>query len=149
MMRWRLAKPVWEKCRVTTSIFKHGVGVAGVATCLFLTVGTTVPENVYRHIYGIVAANRCATLNNFSIYHLPDGGKGTQYLIRQAALSDRRSSPTGNLDGGKLVYPDDPNPLAPILALEGGSKLYGVGATASLSISVLYWDDVLTGIESA
>jgi hypothetical protein len=141
-----MAKTIWEKCRVTTiNCTKAANNGIKAATCLFLTVGTTVPENVYRHVYGIIAANRAATLNYVSVFELPDGGKGTQYLMYQVPLADKNSG----AQAANAFYPRNPDPMKPIMALEGGSKLYVRGATASVAVGVLYWDDILTGIESA
>jgi hypothetical protein len=114
------------------------------ATCVFINVGTTVPETVMRHVYGINVTNAAATFNNVHVYHVPDGGTGTQYFFKFLHLYRGEDAIATKAN---LQVPLDPNPLAPIFVLEGGSKLYASSATASLFITVSYWDDILTGIE--
>jgi hypothetical protein len=147
MMRWSISKPIWERCRFTeTDLNANATNGHTVATCLFCNVGTTVPETVTRHIYGLIMSNVAATFNNVRVFHVPDGQTGTQYLIRDAHLS--RGGDSGSTAGPRtLFYPPNPDPLKPIIALEGGSKLYASSATASMRVTVLYWDDILTGIE--
>lgn len=149
MMRWGLAKSIWEKCRVTQTNINGNVTLGHTApTCLFLTVGTTVPETVTRHVYGLVLSNTAATFNNARIYHVPESATGTQYIIKGAHFP--RAGDSGSTMGPRTIfYPPNPDPLKPIMALEGGSKLYGSAATASMRFSVLYWDDILTGVEKA
>lgn len=143
-MRWGQMKGIWEKCRATTTDLVGGA--AGDATSLFLTVGTTVPESVYRHVYGIVLQNTAATYNWVHVYHVPDNAQGTQYILKNAHLERGGDSPYG----GKSyrAYPENPDPLKPIYPVEGGGKLWALAATASARVTILYWDDVLTGIES-
>jgi hypothetical protein len=117
-------------------------------TCLFITVGTTVPETVTRHVYGLILSNVAATFNNARVYHVPESATGTQYLIK--GMHFQRAGDSGSTAGPRTIfYPPNPDPLKPIMALEGGSKLYGSAATASMRFTVLYWDDILTGIEKA
>jgi len=142
-----MAKPLWERCRFTnTDLVKAGGTAHANATSLFLTVGTTVPETVMRHVYGIIASNEAATYNNLHVYHVPDGATGTQYFSKYLHLG--RGGDSGNTPRANMVIPASPDPLKPLFALEGGSKLYASSATASVHITVLYWDDILTGIET-
>ncbi len=137
-----MTKAIWESCRFTTTDLVGGA--AGDATCLFLNVGTTVPETVTRHVYGLIVANTAATINSVNVYHVPDGATGTQYLMKEAQMDQREGA---GPSGANIFYPENPDPLKPIFPLEGGSKLYGLAATASLRVTVLYWDDILTGVE--
>lgn len=142
MMRWGLTKAIWERCRFTTTDL---IGNAALdATSLFLTVGTTVPENVYRHVYGLIlnSTGAAQAQNQCDVYHVPDGAKGTQYFLK-----DFDVAPGGGHGG--IIIPDHPDPLTPLFPLEGGSKLYAMAGTASVRVTVLYWDDILTGVESA
>lgn len=144
-MRYSTAKPIWERCRFTNTDLTGQR--ADLATCAFITVGTTVPETVYRHVYGIIAQNEAATWNNIHVYHVPESATGTQYLLKFGHLG--RGGDSGNTPKANLIIPASPDPLKPLIALEGGSKLYLSAATASVHITVLYWDDVLTGTEKA
>jgi hypothetical protein len=124
----------------------EGVSKAN-ATCLFITVGTTVPETVTRHIYGILANNQKATWNTLDLYHVPESATGTQYLFKDLPFVKSGSGADDGLIN--LSYPENPEPLSPFMMAEGGSKIYASSATSSLYVTVLYWDDILTGIEKA
>jgi len=146
MMRWSLNKKIWESCRFTSTDIDASLtnGHTG-ATCLFHNVGTTVPETVTRHVYGLIVQNQAATFNNVHVFHVPDGATGTQWFLKWThlgAAGDHHAYPNA-----VFKIPETPDPMKPLFPLEGGSKLFGSSATASVSITVMYWDDILTGIE--
>jgi hypothetical protein len=143
MMRWGLTKSIWEKCRFTETDLTGQR--SDLSTCLFTNVGTTVPETVFRHVYGLILSNEAATYNNVHMYHVPDGATGTQYFLKFFHLG--RGGDSGNTPRAQVTIPNDPDPLKPLFALEGGSKLYANAATASMHVTVMYWDDILTGVE--
>jgi len=146
MMRWGLTKAIWEKCRFTNQVI-DGSATDGhdVATCVFINAGTTVPETVMRHVYGIIASNEAATFNNLHVFHVPDGATGTQYFMKFHHVT--RGGDSAHGQKGNVHIPASPDPFKPLFVLEGGSKLYASSATASMTITVMYWDDILTGIE--
>jgi len=143
-----MTKSIWEKCRFTAQPLSKGGGTAHAnATCAFINVGTTVPETVMRHIYGVRLENGAATYNNVHVYHVPDGETGTQYFFKFQHLYRSGDASNDGAKNSQVTIPENPDPLKPFLVLEGGSKLYGSSATASVYLTVMYWDDILTGIE--
>ena len=66
-------------------------------------------------------------------------------VLKNAGLVRGGDSP---YPGANLYYPQNPDPLKPIYPVEGGGKLYAKAATASVRVTIFYWDDILTGVES-
>lgn len=146
-MRWGMTKSIWERCRFTsTDLDASATNGHTKPTCLFLNVGTTVPETVMRHVYGLILSNQAATFNTVHVFHVPDGAVGTQYYLKWTHLG--RGGDSGNTPKAVFKIPENPDPIKPLFVLEGGSKLYGSSGTASVSVTVMYWDDILTGIET-
>ncbi len=122
-MRWGLTKAIWEKCRFTTEDIPGAN--TGDTTCVFHNVGTTVPESVMRHIYGFIVTNTAATYNTVGLRYVPDGATGTQWFIRNAHMV--RAGDKASVHGSRTLFiPPNPDPLKPIMAMEGGSKLFAV-----------------------
>jgi hypothetical protein len=146
MMRWGMTKALWERCRFTNITLNANLADGhAAATGVFSNVGTTVPETVMRHVYGLIGSNRAATFNNVHIFHVPEGATGTQWYTRFYHVTRGGDNAYG--EQANFVIPANPDPLKPLFVLEGGSKLYASAATASFYLTVMYWDDILTGVE--
>jgi hypothetical protein len=94
---------------------------------------TDVPDDRQRMIYGFIISGDAANPALLNLRKLEaDGVTLTDYALGIAIAA-----------GSSQFWPTQPDPMKPILVLEGGTNLQSddsMGAGAAAHLTVLYWD---------